>query len=160
MSSRSPLPADAGFSLVEVTIASLLLATSLAALSELFVISVKNNAIAKHGTYTAILAAQKLEHLRVDADVIPSSVNTLQIITNGYVDYLDPNGVELGNDPAAIPAGTAYIRRWSVEQVPASAVLVLQVLVTRRRERGAADAGSVARAPEEARVITARWRAP
>jgi hypothetical protein len=34
------------------------------------------------------------------------------------------------------------------------------VLVTRRRDRGAADEGVVARAPEEARVTTIVRRAP
>jgi hypothetical protein len=43
--------------------------------------------------------------------------------------------------------------------VPASSAFIVQVLVTRRRDRGVADQGAVARAPEEARVITVlrRW---
>lgn len=144
---------------MEVLIATALLATSLAALAELFVVSVKNNAVARHDTITTALAAQKLEQLRIDTGVVPSAVNTLQVNTSGYVDYLDQNGVRLDTAAAAIPDGTAYIRRWSIEPIPASAALVLQVLVTRRRTRGAADEGSVARAPEEARVITVMRRA-
>src|SRR5689334_7273558 len=55
---------DRGFSLVEVLIATALLAMSLTALAQLFAISVKNNAVAKNGTFTQILAAQKMEQLR------------------------------------------------------------------------------------------------
>jgi prepilin-type N-terminal cleavage/methylation domain-containing protein len=136
---------DAGFSLVEVMIAALLLATSLTALAELFAVAVRNNAVAAHSTESAVFAAQKVEELRGDAALLsPSGINTLQTSTDGYVD---------------VPDGTAYIRRWSEEPVPASPVTVVQVLVTRRRDRGAADEGSVARAPEEARVITIVGRA-
>jgi prepilin-type N-terminal cleavage/methylation domain-containing protein len=150
---------DAGFSLVEVMIATVLLATSLTALAELFVISVRNNAIARNGTLAAVLAAQKVEQLRA-ANPTPSAANTLQVSTDGYVDYLDPNGATVGDGGAAIPENAAYIRRWSIEAVPASSVFVLQVLVTRRRDRGVADEGMVTRAPEEARVITAARHRP
>src|SRR5438045_4795051 len=55
---------DGGFSLVEVMVATTLLASSLVALAQLFAISVKNNSVAKNGTFTQILAAQKMEQLR------------------------------------------------------------------------------------------------
>jgi type II secretory pathway pseudopilin PulG len=137
---------ETGCSLVEVMIATFLLATSLTALAELFAVAVRNNAVAAHATESAVLAAQKLEQLRGDAAwTSPSTINTLQMNTDGYAD---------------VPDGTAYSRRWFVEPVPASPVVVVQVLVTRRRDRGAADEGSVARAPEEARVITIMGSAP
>jgi prepilin-type N-terminal cleavage/methylation domain-containing protein len=150
---------DEGFSLVEVMVATTLLALSLTALAELFAISVNNNAVAKNGTFTAVLAAQKMEQLRGCTDLAPSSANTLQANTDGYVDYLDPNGNALGGG-TVIPNNTAYIRRWYIEPLPTSSnnTVVLQVLVTRRRDRGAADAGSVIRAPEEARLITVKTR--
>ena len=150
---------DGGFSLVEVMIATTLLATSLAALAELFAISVSNNTVARNGTFTAVLAAQKMEQLRGSADLAPSTVNTLQANTDGYVDYLDPNGNPLEGG-TVIPNNTAYIRRWYIEPLPTSLnnTLVLQVLVTRRRARGPAEAGSVVRAPEEARLITLKTR--
>ena len=150
---------DGGFSLVEVMIATALLATSLTALAELFAISVSNNTVARNGTFTAVLAAQKMEQLRGITDLAPSTVNTLQANTDGYVDYLDPSGNTLGGG-AVIPNNTAYIRRWYIEPLATSPndTLVLQVLVTRRRTRGAAEAGSVVRAPEEARLITLKTR--
>src|SRR3954469_17779149 len=128
---------DAGFSLVEVLIATTLLASSLVALAQLFAISVKNNAVAKNGTFTQILAAQKMEQLRgltwgfdplglpvsdttTDTSVTPEATtggtglapspnNTLQTGTAGYVDYLDANGTSLGGG-TIVPDNTSYIR--------------------------------------------------
>ncbi len=59
-----------------------------------------------------------------------------------------------------MPQNTAYIRRWMVEPLPTNPnnTLILQVLVTRSQDRGTADAGSVARMPEEARLVTVKTR--
>lgn len=178
---------ESGFSLVETLVATLMLAMALTSLAELFAISVKNNAVARNGTFTSVLAAQKMEQLRAltwGFDVLslpisdtstdtavspqvptggkglsPSPSNTLRANTNGYVDYVDPQGVILGGG-TVIPDNTAYIRRWLIEPLPTNPnnTLIIQVLVTRRRDRGIADVGSVARAPEEARLITVKTR--
>jgi type II secretory pathway pseudopilin PulG len=90
----------------------------------------------------------------------PSPSGTLATSTDGYVDYVDINGCGLGGGGTA-PAGTVYIRRWSIEPLPTNPnnTLVLQVLVTRRTDRGAeASAGSVMRLPEEARLISVKTR--
>jgi hypothetical protein len=141
-------------------IATALLATSLAALAELFAISVKNNAVAKSGTFAAALAAQKVEQLRGDAHLAASPLNTLRVSTGGYVDYLDSNGVRVGDGGVAVPDGAAYIRRWSVEAVPDSSAFVLQVHVTARRGAGSAVEGGAARGPGDARVATVMRHAP
>src|SRR5581483_8503727 len=178
---------DAGFSLVETLIATSLLATALVALAQLFAVSVKNNAVAKSGTFSQVLASQKIEQLRglkwgfdtlglpirdttTDTAVspeaaiggtglAPSPTNTLQANTDGYVDYLDANGNQLGGG-TVIPTGTVFIRRWLIEPLPTNPnnTLVLQVLVTRNRNRGTADAGAVRRLPEEARLVTVKTR--
>ena len=180
---------ESGFTLAEVLVASALLAISLVALAELFAVAAQSNATARAGTFTTILATQKIEQLRglmwgfdslglpisdttTDTAVspeapaggtglAPSPSNALRDNTNGYVDYLDVNGVQLGGGTVA-PAGTAYIRRWTIEPLPADPnnTLVIQVLVTRRRNRGVADLGSVARMPEEARLVTVKTRKP
>ena len=178
---------ESGFSLVEVIVATGILATALVSLAQLFAISTSANMAARNAGTTMIYAEQKLEQLRAlsftldvaglpindaatDTSVYPpaaaggtglspSPTNTIQTNTDGYVDYLDRNGKQLGGG-ATVPNNTAYIRRWSVEPLPTNPnnIIILQVLVTRSRDRGTADLGSVARAPDEARLMTVRSR--
>jgi type II secretory pathway pseudopilin PulG len=88
-----------------------------------------------------------------------SPVNTLAANVDGYVDYVDENGCGLGGGEQ-MPAAAIYIRRWSVEPLPTNPnnTLILQVLVTRRLDRGPADEGSVARLPDEARMVSVKTR--
>lgn len=178
---------QSGFSLVETIVASAILATALVSLAELFGIAAKANATAKNGSMTMIYAEQKMEQLRgltwgFDAlglplsdtqtdtaqvpeaatggtGLSPSLTNTLQANTDGYVDYLDISGKSLGGG-TAVPMNMAYIRRWSVEPLPTNPnnTLILQVLVTRRTDRGVAEAGSVTRLPDEARLVSVKTR--
>lgn len=89
----------------------------------------------------------------------PSPAGTLAANTDGWVDYLDTKGCVLGGGGTA-PAATRYIRRWSVEPLPTNPnnTLILQVLVTPRKNRGAADAGNVKRLPDEARLMSVKTR--
>jgi len=89
----------------------------------------------------------------------PSPTNTLSQITDGYVDYVDNNGCGLGGG-TMMPADAVYIRRWSVEPLPTNPnnTLILQVLVTRRTDRGVADDGNVMRLPDEARLVSVKTR--
>jgi hypothetical protein len=89
----------------------------------------------------------------------PSPAGSLGANTGGWVDYLNPNGCVLGGGGSP-PQGTMYIRRWSVEPLPTNPnnTLILQVLVFRNRDRGEADAGNVARLPEEARLMSVKTR--
>jgi len=162
--------ADAGFTLAEVIVATGLLAVSLVAAAVLFVIAIRNTSIAGNSAFTAILAVQKMEQLRAltwafdsqglpvtDPSLTSSAPNTLQEDTDGYVDYLDVTGRSLGGGPAA-PAGTAYVRRWSIDPLESSPdrTLVIQVLVRRLRGR---DAGrSTMPSPEEAKLLTVKTR--
>lgn len=88
-----------------------------------------------------------------------SPSGSLSSNTSGWVDYINPNGCVLsgGGSP---PKGTMYIRRWSVQPLPTNPnnTLVLQVLVFRNKDRGDADAGNVARLPEEARLVSVKTR--
>lgn len=179
--------AQSGFSLIEAVVAAGLLAAALVSLASLFAIAAGSDATARAGSLATMLAGQKSEQLRAltwgfdtlglpisdtttDTSVspelagggtglAPSPSNTLQASADGYVDYLDRNGVQLGGGTVA-PSGTAYIRRWFIEPLPTDPnnTLIIQVLVTRRQDRGTADAGSVARLPEEARLVTVKTR--
>jgi type II secretory pathway pseudopilin PulG len=185
---------EAGFSLVEVVVATLLLAVGLVAVAQLFAISTKANTSARANTFTVLLAEQKMEQLRAltwgfdtlqlpvsdyttdttnvgtlagcpgggtgaGTGLSPSPAGTLSQNTDGWVDYLDDAGCDLGGGATA-PQGTTYIRRWSVEPLPTNPnnTLILQVLVTRRTNRGDADSGNVARLPEESRLMSVKTR--
>jgi prepilin-type N-terminal cleavage/methylation domain-containing protein len=181
---------DGGFSLLEVLFATTVLSVALAGLANLFAVATRANGRARATTYAAILAQQKMEQLlnltyafdslgvpRTDLDtditvvpelpnggtgLRPSPATALGANTVGYVDYLDANGTSLGGLEANPPPGAVYIRRWSVEPLPINPnnTIVLQVLVTRARHRGAADGaiGVVSRLPDEARIVTVKTR--
>ena len=165
-----------------------LMATALVALAQMFTISVKNNQSARTGSYATTLAEQKMEQLRgltYGFDTIglpitdtstdttaatetptggtglsPSPSGTLVSNTNGYVDYIDQFGNILGGGESA-PTNTVYIRRWSIDPLPTNpnSTIVIQVMVTRERNRGLADqTGSTDRLRDEARIVSIKTR--
>ncbi|MBI4265790.1 MAG: hypothetical protein HY657_15550 [Acidobacteria bacterium] len=178
---------EGGFSLVEVLMATGILATALIALGQLFAVSTTANTSSRSTTFATILAEQKMEELRgltwgfdseglpitdtttdtaspVDAStggagLTPSPDTALQENTDGYVDYVDMFGSKIGGG-ASVPTNAAYTRRWSIEPLPTNPnnTIIVQVLVTRHRVRGSADEGAVLRLPEEARIISVKTR--
>ena len=176
-----------GFSLPEVMVSTFLLSTALVSLAQLFAIATSANFAARTTTFTAVLAEQKMEQLRgltwgfdqlglpysdtstdlsvwPDAPIggtglAPSPGTALNQNTPGYVDYLDEYGRWVGTG-AQPPERTVYIRRWSIEPLPTNPnnTVILQVLVTRLRNRGTADAGSVSRLPNETRLVSLKTR--
>jgi prepilin-type N-terminal cleavage/methylation domain-containing protein len=177
---------ERGFSLLEVLVATTIMAVALTTLAQLFVMSTNANMGAKSTTYAAVLAQQKMEQLRglawgfdslglpvtdisTDISVIPeqpaggtglSPGGSLGRNVRGYCDFVDRNGTSLGTGTAPVN-GTVYIRRWTVEPLPTNPnnTIVLQVLVTRSSNRGAADtATGTGRLPDEARIISVKTR--
>src|SRR5437870_3172963 len=55
---------ERGFSLLEVLIATTILATAVTALAQLFAVSTRANANARTTTFASVLAQQKMEQLR------------------------------------------------------------------------------------------------
>jgi prepilin-type N-terminal cleavage/methylation domain-containing protein len=184
---KSRFSNDEGFSLLEVMIASGILATALIALAQLFVVALAANTSSRSTTYAAVLAEQKMEELRAltwgfdssglpitdtttdtasaednangGTGLTPSPETALQKNTDGYVDHVDMFGNKVGGGPTP-PEDAIYTRRWSIEPLPTNPnnTIVIQVLVTRNRARGAAEQGAVLRLPEEARLITVKTR--
>ena len=179
---------QAGFSLLEVTIATGIMAGALVTLGQMFAVSVSNNRNARTLSTATVLAGQKMEQLRGltwgfdtlglpvsdtssnitlptetptgGTGLSPSPHGTLTTATNGWVDYVDRFGNVLGGGTTP-PAGTAYIRRWAVEPLPTNPnnTLVLHVLVTSHTNRGNADHdGSTVRLPDEARLVSVKTR--
>lgn len=74
----------------------------------------------------------------------------------GWVDYLDRNGCLLGGGASA-PAGTAYVRRWSVQPLAATGgdTLVIQAVAIRSNGRVATDPGPVG---EKAHLVSLKTR--
>ena len=184
---KSNSSSNAGFSLLEVLVATAILATALVSLAQLFALSTRSNIGSRNTTYASILAQQKLEELRslawgfdqvglpisditTDTTVTPeqpiggtglspSADSALQGNTIGYVDYIDSYGNKMGTGTVP-PQNAIYTRRWSITPLPTNPnnTLVIQVLVTRLNDRGAADQGAVKRLPEEARMISVKTR--
>lgn len=177
-----------GFSLVEVLVATTIVVVALVALAQLVAISTSANTNARATTYAAVLAQQKIEQLRgltwgfdslgqpltdttTDVTVVPerasggkglspSPSGSLTRNVDGYCEFVDADGRSLGGGSSP-PPETAYIRRWSVEPLPADPTntVVLQVRVTRLRNRGSVDsAGKILRLPDEARIVTVKTR--
>jgi prepilin-type N-terminal cleavage/methylation domain-containing protein len=133
---------NAGFSLLEVMVASSVLAGAVVAAAQLFAVATASNADARTTSEATMLAWQKIEQLRslaftsdeagqpitdVDADTAaeppaafggaglsPSPAGALDRDTDGYVDYLDGFGVPRAGGARA-PRGVRYRRRWAIE---------------------------------------------
>ncbi len=174
---------EAGFSLIEICVALILLALLLNGVANLFIVSIKAAVAARVESSTTMLADQKVEQLRallwavdvngqplsdVTSDLSvepatssggglrPSPASTLDVNTNGYVDYLDARGAWVGTG-ASPPRSAKYIRRWNIQPLPEDpqGTVVVQVLVTTvMREMQAR--GPRVRLAEDA-LVTAMW---
>jgi type II secretory pathway pseudopilin PulG len=127
-----------GFSLLEVLVATTIVIVGVAALAQLVTLAAHANLRGKQTTIAAALAQEKLEELLPDRAFGQDSSppGTLDSNVEGYCDFVDPAGRLLGAGPAA-PAGSAYLRRWSVDPLPDSInhTSILQVLVADLRGR-------------------------
>jgi type II secretory pathway pseudopilin PulG len=142
-----------GFSLVEVIVATGLLAAALVTLAELFGQATRSNLDSRMTSIATVLAQSKVEELRVAAAVGVSPATALDVNTPGFVDYIDRFGrtLEGGANP---PPGALYARRWSVQPLAGNpSALVIQVLVTRNLAAGVRARGSGARLAGEARLV-------
>ena len=178
---------EAGFSLIETMVATLLLATGLVATAQMFVLATRGNITAQRSTYTATLAQEKMEQLRGLAwgfdsvglpiqdyttniavepptnngvGLQPSPDNALSDNVAGYVDYVDRAGNTLGGGPFP-PLNTMYVRRWSVEPLPTNPnnTLIFQVVVFALGDRAVGGQGPVLdRVRDEARLVTVKTR--
>jgi type II secretory pathway pseudopilin PulG len=182
------VPGDqvSGFSLIEALVGMSLLATAVVMMAQLLGLSIRTNLSSRTTSFAAVLAQQKIEELRAltlgfDVDgrplsdfttdtsvapetaggvgLTPSPGRTLGENSPGYVDYIGLFGNKLGGGREP-PAGAVYTRRWAIDPLPGRADegVVIQVLVTANRSRGAAERGFVARLPGEARMVTLRVR--
>jgi prepilin-type N-terminal cleavage/methylation domain-containing protein len=159
----------AGFTLIEVMVATAILLVALVSLAPLFVTAVRDNLTARTATDTVVLAAQKLEELRgltwgfdaqglavSDPALNASPSDSLESNSAGFVDYVDRFGRRLEGGAAA-PADALYVRRWAITPMPQdpSNTIVIQVLVT-----WVGRGNGARRAADRARITTVRTRKP
>jgi type II secretory pathway pseudopilin PulG len=143
----------AGFSLVEVLVATGLLMTAVASLAPLFVMATRANAAAGDMTTVTILAAQKVEELRAAPFLDGSGP--------GSVDVLDARGQALED---AVPTGApAYLRHWQIDNRAPGTLGVTVVVSTYRA--GAGRTSSIGNLSDEeglpreiVRIVTLRTR--
>lgn len=179
---------DAGFTIVEVLIAMVLLSIVALGVAQMFGLAIQATQAARFQTSTTVLASQKLEQLRSltwgfdssgsglpvsdtstnlavepptssGGGLDPSPTNTLEVNTPGYVDFLDARGQWVGTGTAAPPTAL-YIRRWNISPLPINPnnTLILQVLVTTVHRDRQAVAGPRQRLADEALVATIKTR--
>jgi uncharacterized protein (TIGR02598 family) len=114
-----------GFSLVEVMVATCVLAVGLVSLVQLALLAQAANRAAALVTVAAVLAQNKMEQLRGVSWPDASA---------SCCEYFDVHGERLAGG-AGPPVGTAFVRRWTIDPVSAipEAARVLQVWVTPAR---------------------------
>jgi prepilin-type N-terminal cleavage/methylation domain-containing protein len=127
-----------GFSLLEVLVATTIVTVGVGALAQLVALTTQTERHAKQMTTAAVLAQEKIEELLPDAAVsaAASPPDALSHNVDGYADFADAVGRVLGAGPTA-PAGSAYLRRWSIDHLAngSKGTWIVQVLVTDLRSR-------------------------
>ncbi len=179
-----PRAGEAGFTLVEVLVATGILATAIVGAAGLLSVAAAAVESARSQTSATILATDKIEQLRALAwsddrtgtptsdfgtnlgvtppapggtGLSPSPSDSLRRNAPGSVDYLDASGEWVGGGSSP-PPGAVYVRRWQVAPLPDSPAdtVVLQVVVM-TVARAAVNAASGRVAPEAA-LVTVRTR--
>jgi prepilin-type N-terminal cleavage/methylation domain-containing protein len=122
-----------GFSLLEVLVATTIVAVGVSALAQLAGIATRANRHARQATMAAVLAQKKIEELLAaeGRTLAPSPADALGRNVDGFADFIDAAGHTIGTG-LVTPPGSAYLRRWSVDSLPnsRSGGWILQVLVT------------------------------
>jgi hypothetical protein len=185
---RPGSPHDAGFALVEVLSAVLLISLAAASVADLCLTGARSVQHARVETVATVAATQKMEQLlglawAVDPTTPGSS--TIDLTTDlstdpptmggsglgaspagalhanlaGHVDYLDARGQWAGTGAAPM-ARAVFVRRWRVEPVPGSSgrLLAVHVFVTSAGRPGSPDEAAVTRHPSDVLLTTVRAR--
>ena len=173
MSQETRSAPRAGFTLLEVMVALLLMTGAFLAVAQLLAVAGRASDRSRATALGAVLAAQKMEQLRalswafdIDGTTLDglslSPPGALSADAAGFVDSFDGTGAPVGGGPPP-PAQAAFVRRWSVEHGPGMAppaALILRVVVLYRGPPGAAVGPGALGWVEVARVVGAKTRRP
>jgi len=151
----SRIAAARGFSVLELLLAATTLVVALTALAHLLVVASLATRRARTLTAAAVVGQAKIEALAPYArtGAAASPPDTLLSNVDGYCDFVDEAGYVVGAATVA-PPSAAYLRRWSITPLPASAgTIVLQVLVTAPRRRDDPSGAQIS-LPGDARIVS------
>jgi hypothetical protein len=112
---------EAGFSLVETMVASLVLTVGLVGLGQLLAVATVMHSDARQATSSTVLAQAKMDELMKSGTLSPSSVQLGSIASNmgGFYDEPEPG----------------ITRRWQVNDGPVDNTWILQVMVENKGGR-------------------------
>lgn len=120
MASSQHAQSDAGFSLVEAMVASLVLTVGLVGLGQLLAVATVMHSDARQATSSTTLAQQKLDEL-TKSSTLAASLAAVQLgsIASNMAPYFD--------QPA-----TGVTRRWQINDGPVDGTWILQVKVVNK----------------------------
>ena len=108
-----------GFALIEVLVATGVVAAGLLALAQLMAAAVAANTAARHDTVASMLAAQKVEELRTSG--VPTPIDSIE--------HVDPWGRVIGTGESP-PLGATHTRRWTIRPSPSGPPRLVVIDVT------------------------------
>jgi Tfp pilus assembly protein PilV len=130
--------AEAGFSIIEVTFAAVIFAIGIIAVSGIFLVNIKQNAVAVDLTQASVLAQDMLEDL--------TDVNYDTMAAAGDVGSITTDVTGFFDDPSPI-----YHRRWEVDvDAPVAGLTTIRIQVVSARQ--------LIGLPKECTVVLARTR--
>lgn len=172
---------DEGFSLIEVTIAVIVMSLVAAGVGALAVAAVKGAHRARLDTIALFAATERMEQLRAlaytygdatapaalsdmttDLSATPagsggqglstSPAGSVRVVTIGYVDYLNRDGQWIGTG-TTIPPDCLLVRQWEIGTDPSFPdLMVFQVRVSSARPFSPNPGG------RDVQLVTLRWR--
>jgi type II secretory pathway pseudopilin PulG len=151
-----------GFSLVETLTAIVILACALLALAPLMTMGTGASGQARSITTATLLAVDSVEALRHSGALVASPADALDRNAPGFHDFFDPSGAPIvAGGGGAVPAGAAFVRRWSIAitGAPLTDQITIQVAVM-PLSAGGAMRRATARHRGEVRLAAIIGRAP
>jgi hypothetical protein len=147
-----------GCSLIEVLVATTIVAVTVGGLAQLTAYAARASVQAGRTSSAVIVAQQKLEEILPEPDLALNLSPDGALTSNlpGFFDFVDCHGRPLGGG-ATRPAGSDYLRRWSVQPGGGGETLIVEVRVfDLRGVTSAATAPSLATQPNEVRIVAAK----
>jgi Tfp pilus assembly protein PilV len=160
-------PGQAGFTLLEASLASVILLVGLLTVAQLFVLAALNNQSSKQTTMATSLAHRKLEQLLsvpLNSPLIAYGGSLgASAATAGYVEnyYVDPATKRVSTNPFSEGQPVTYVVTWRVQTDSGSPAmaglrrLTVRAEATRAAMTGTGVVGAVA-TPEMAEISTIR----